>query len=221
MTATPVSIVEDDPSVRLLLQEWIEESKDFRCVSVFESAEAGISPIFDTKPAVVLVDINLPGMNGIEFVRRMKVRLPDTQFVVLTVHEDTDHIFNALAAGASGYLLKGIDREELVAAIRVVNAGGSPMTSYIARRVVQSFHRIPSDQSGMQALAPREREVLDFLAKGYYYKEIADALSISVQTVGTYVRRIYTKLQVRSRGQAVAKYTEFRSRAGGGTASGG
>lgn len=219
MTATPVSIVEDDPSVRLLLKEWIEDAKDFRCVSVFESAEAAIPSVFDTKPAVVLVDINLPGMNGIEFVRRMKVRLPDTQFVVLTVHEDTDHIFSALAAGASGYLLKGLDREELVAAVRVVNAGGSPMTSYIARRVVQSFYRIPADQAGMPSLAPREREVLDFLAKGYYYKEIADALSISVQTVGTYVRRIYTKLQVRSRGQAVAKYTEFRSRAGGGTPS--
>jgi DNA-binding NarL/FixJ family response regulator len=219
MTATPVSIVEDDPSVRRLLQEWIEDSKDFRCISAFESAEAAVSPVFDTKPAVVLVDINLPGMNGVEFVQRMKPRLPDTQFVVLTVHEDTDHIFNALAAGASGYLLKGIDREELVAALRVVNAGGSPMTSYIARRVVQSFHRIPADQAGMPALAPREREVLDFLAQGYYYKEIADALSISVQTVGTYVRRIYTKLQVRSRGQAVAKYTEFRSRAGSGPPS--
>lgn len=215
MIATPVSIIEDDPSVRQILRGWIENSKNFRCVGAFESAEAAIPLILDTKPAIILVDINLPGMNGVEFVCQMKPQLPDTQFVVLTVHEDTDHIFNALAGGATGYLLKGLDREELVSALNAVIAGGSPMTSYIARRVVQSFHRPPVKQTGMPGLAPREREVLDFLAQGYYYKEIADAMSISVQTVGTYARRIYTKIQVRSRGQAVAKYTEFRSREGG------
>lgn len=212
MSVTPVALIEDDDSVRNILLGWIDESKSFRCISAHESAEAGVSPVLACKPTIVLVDINLPGIDGVEFVRRMKPSLPETQFVMLTVHEDTDHIFNALAAGASGYLLKGLHRKELIAALKLVNEGGSPMTSYIARRVVQSFHRMPAERSILPGLAPREREVLDLLAKGYYYKEIADSLNIGVQTVGTYVRRIYTKLQVRSRGQAVAKYAEFRAR---------
>jgi len=167
------------------------------------------------KPSVVLMDINLPGMSGIECVRQLKPQLPDTQFVMLTVYEDTDHIFDALAVGASGYLLKQTPRVELLTALKEVHAGGSPMTSNIARKVVQSFLRSApqtdeTDESVI--LSPREREVLELLACGYLYKEIADNLGITVATVVTYIRRIYEKMHVRSRAQAVAKYGRFAPR---------
>jgi DNA-binding NarL/FixJ family response regulator len=160
------------------------------------------------------MDINMPGLSGIECVRQLKPRLPDTQFVMLTVYEDADHIFDALVAGASGYLLKRTTREELLAAIREVHAGGSPMTSDIARKVVQSFHssgQANAPHAAGSDLSPREREVLDLLARGYLYKEIADTLGLSVATVSTYIRRMYEKLQVRSRGQAVARYADGTS----------
>ena len=161
------------------------------------------------------MDINLPGMTGIECVRQLKPLLPDTQFVMLTVYEDAEHIFNALAAGASGYLLKRMPRAELLAALKDVHAGGSPMSSNIARKVVQSFQRIGSQKSNEEDLSPREREVLGLLERGYLYKEIADSLQISVVTVNSYIRRIYEKLHVRSRAQAVAKYTHFPGVASG------
>jgi DNA-binding NarL/FixJ family response regulator len=149
-------------------------------------------------------------------VRRLKPLLPETQFVMLTVYEDSEHIFNALAAGASGYLLKRMPREELLAALKDVHAGGSPMTSNIARKVVQSFQRLGSPTSDGEDLSPREREVLGLLARGYLYKEIAELLLISVPTVNTYIRRIYEKLHVRSRSQAVAKFTHVSGVAGTG-----
>jgi len=154
------------------------------------------------------VDINLPGMSGIECVRRLKPVLLDTQFVMVTVYEDANHIFNALAVGASGYLLKQTRRGDLLAALKEVHAGGSPMSSQIARKVVQSFRR-PADSGNQGDLSPREQEVLELLARGYLYKEIAESLEISVQTVNTYIRRIYEKLHVRSRAQAVAKYAHL------------
>lgn len=159
-----------------------------------------------------MVDINLPGISGVECIRRLKPIMPETQFVILTVYEDANHIFSALAAGATGYLLKRARREELIAALKDVHAGGSPMSSNIARQVVKSFYQgrplahCPAD------LSAREREVLELLASGYLYKEIAEALGISVPTVNTYIRRIYEKLHVRSRAQAVAKYTQFTDR---------
>jgi DNA-binding NarL/FixJ family response regulator len=155
---------------------------------------------------VVLFDINLPGMNGIECVRKLKPRLPDTQFLMVTVYEDANHIFNALTAGASGYLLKQTRRQELLEALKDVHAGGSPMSSQIARKVVQSFQPRDSKTDGTNDLSPREREVIELLARGYLYKEIATQLNITVQTVNTYIRRIYEKLHVRSRAQAVAIY---------------
>lgn len=204
-----VSIIEDDTPAREILADWIRRAQGFRCVSQFGSAEAALEKLAADRPEVVLVDINLPGLSGIECVRRLKPLLPDTQFVMVTVYEDADHIFNALAAGASGYLLKQTPRDELLAALQEVHAGGSPMTSNIARKVVQSFQR-PAPQLGESAsLSPREREVLDLLARGYLYKEIAAKLGISIPTVNTYIRRIYEKLQVRSRAQAVAKYGHF------------
>ncbi len=202
-----VSIVEDDGTARGMLANWVRRASGYRVVSVHGSGEDALAALPTEKPEVVLMDINLPGMTGIECVRRLKPQLPGMQFVMLTVYEDTDHIFNALVAGASGYLLKRMPREELLAALKDVHAGGSPMSSNIARKVVQSFQRIGTQISNEEDLSPREREVLALLARGYLYKEIAESLQISVPTVNTYIRRIYEKLHVRSRSQAVAKYT--------------
>jgi DNA-binding NarL/FixJ family response regulator len=157
------------------------------------------------------MDINLPGMSGVDAVKRLKPALPDTQFVMLTVYEDADHIYNALAAGATGYLLKQTPRAELLAALEDVHRGGSPMTSNIARKVVQAFKPavVSPPLAESETLSTREQEVLDLLARGYLYKEIAERLNIGVPTVNTYVRRVYEKLHVRSRAQAVAKYANI------------
>ena len=191
-----VSIIEDDASAREILTDWIRQAHGFRCVSQHGSAESALMKLQAEKPSVVLMDINLPGMSGIECVRQLKPQLPGTQFVMLTVYEDTDHIFDALAVGASGYLLKQTPRDELLTALKDVHAGGSPMTSNIARKVVQSFLRPAPQADESVNLSPREREVLELLACGYLYKEIADNLGISVATVVTYIRRIYEKLHV-------------------------
>lgn len=201
-----LSIVEDDEPARRILAEAIDRAPGFRCVGQFSDAESALAALPQEAPNVVLMDIHLPGMSGVECVRQLKALLPATQFVMLTVYEDADHIFNALAAGASGYLLKQTPRTELLEAIEEVHRGGSPMTSNIARKVVQSFQKSRLAQSETENLSKREQEVLDHLARGFLYKEIADALSLSVPTVSTYIRRIYEKLHVRSRGQAVAKY---------------
>lgn len=203
-----VSIVEDDASARGILSDWIQSAPGFRCAGTHASAESALATLPAEKPTVVLTDINLPGMSGIECVRRLKPLLPDAQFVMLTVYEDSDHIFNALMAGATGYLLKQTPRQELLAALKEVHAGGSPMTSNIARKVVQAFQWSNSSNSEADELTAREREVLELLARGYLYKEIAESLHISVPTVNTYTRRIYEKLHVRSRSQAVAKFTQ-------------
>ena len=213
-----ISIVEDDAPARGMLADWIQHVPGFRCAGAHGSAEAALATLPAEKPSVVLMDINLPGISGIECVRRLKPLLPDTQFVMLTVYDDADHIFNALAAGASGYLLKRMSRAELLAALKDVQAGGSPMSSNIARKVVQSFQRPDSQPSEGEDLSPREREVLELLARGYLYKEIAESLHISGPTVNTYIRRIYEKLHVRSRSQAVAKYTHVPGATGAGGA---
>jgi DNA-binding NarL/FixJ family response regulator len=205
-----VAIVEDDVPAREILAGWIRSAEDFHLVGEYDDAESAIASLPQEKPSVVLFDINLPGMNGIECVRRLKPRLPETQFVMVTVYEDANHIFDALAVGASGYLLKQMRRRELLDALKDVYAGGSPMSSQIARKVVQSFRRNETQSEGQTVdLSPREREVLELLARGYLYKEIAEMLKISVQTVNTYIRRIYEKLHVRSRAQAVAKYAHL------------
>jgi DNA-binding NarL/FixJ family response regulator len=202
-----VSIIEDDSQARHILCDWIRRAEGFRFLSDHPTAENALAHLPEERPAVVLTDINLPGMNGIECVRKLKPLLPETQFVMLTVYEDADHIFHALAAGATGYLLKHTPRNELLAALKQVYSGGSPMTSNIARKVVQSFQQhAPPSLAAAADLSGREREVLDLLARGYLYKEIAESLSISLPTVNTYIRRIYEKLHVRSRAQAVAKY---------------
>ncbi len=205
-----VAIVEDDVPAREILAGWIRNADGFRCAGEFDDAESALAKLPLEKPSVVLFDINLPGMNGIECVRKLKPRLPDTQFVMITVYEDANHVFNALSAGASGYLLKQTRRNELIDALKDVHAGGSPMSSQIARKVVQNFYRNETHTDGETVeLSPREREVLELLARGYLYKEIAEMLKIGVQTVNTYIRRIYEKLHVRSRAQAVAKYAHL------------
>jgi DNA-binding NarL/FixJ family response regulator len=201
-----VSIVEDDARVRASLARLIDGTDRFSCVSQHETAERAIAELPAIRPDVVLMDINLPGLSGVECVRRLKVVLPDVQVVMLTVYEDTDLIFAALAAGATGYLLKRTPPDELLGGIWDVHRGGSPMTGHIARKVVQSFREADRSGEGDGALSPREREVLDHLAQGYLYKEIAARLAISYDTVHTYVRRIYEKLQVHSRTEAVAKH---------------
>lgn len=201
-----VAIVEDDASARKIFASWINRAEGFRCISEHGDAESALRDLPEQRPDVVLSDINLPGLNGVEGVRRLKPLLPQTQFVMLTVYEDADHIFQALAAGASGYLLKQVPRAQLLEALRDVNKGGSPMTSKIARKVVQAFQAPPPAVAPELAeLSPREQELLDLLARGYLYKEIADTMKIAVGTVNTYIRRIYEKLHVRSRAQAVAK----------------
>jgi DNA-binding NarL/FixJ family response regulator len=204
-----VAIVEDDVPAREILAGWIRDTEGFRCAGEYDDAETALARLPLEKPSVVLFDINLPGMNGIECVRRLKPRLPNTQFVMVTVYEDANHIFNALSAGASGYMLKQTRRNELMDALKDVHAGGSPMSSQIARKVVQSFRRSESETDGTNDLSPREREVIELLACGYLYKEIAEKLEISVPTVNTYIRRIYEKLHVRSRAQAVAVFAHL------------
>ncbi len=202
---TSVAIVEDDPKAREIMVDWVNRATGLRCVSAHASAEDALANLPAGQPQVVLMDINLPGMNGVECVRRLKLLLPETQFVMLTVYEDSDHIFQALQAGAAGYLLKRTPRAELMAAIRDVHAGGSPMTTNIARKVVKAFHQTTPPEPPVASLSARENEVLQLLAQGYLYKEIADTLNVAVPTVNTYIRRIYEKLHVRSRSEAIAR----------------
>jgi DNA-binding NarL/FixJ family response regulator len=206
---TKVSIVEDDRKAREILVDWVNRAADFRCVSDHGSGEDALKNMPAGKPDVVFMDINLPGMNGAECVRRMKPLLPDAQFVMLTVYEDSEHIFQALQAGATGYLLKRTPRAELMAALRDAHAGGSPMTTNIARQVVKAFHQVSPPQPAVAELSTRENEVLQLLAQGYLYKEIADSLNVAVPTVNTYIRRIYEKLHVRSRTEAVARFAHL------------
>ena len=201
-----VSIVEDDPDVRASLARLIDGSPGFRCLSKHPSAESALQEIPKMNPEVVLMDINLPGLSGVECVRRLKPMMPGTQIIMLTVYQNTDHIFNALAAGATGYLLKQTPPTELLAAIRDVYAGGSPMSSHIARKIVQSFQKPAPAAFQDETLSPREVEVLGLLAKGFLYKEIADKTGLTYATVHTHIRHIYEKLHVRSRTEAVAKH---------------
>ncbi len=203
-----IGIVEDDTRARKMFVNWINSAPEFQVVCDFGSAESALAGLAAFAPEIVLMDINLPKMNGVECVRRLKPLLPNTQLVILTVYEDDDHIYNALQAGATGYLLKESSRPQLIAALQEVHRGGSPMASNIARKVCQLFQqKTPKDTSATDELSTREREVLVLLARGFLYKEIADELKIAVPTVNSYIRRIYEKMHVRSRSQAVAKYS--------------
>src|ERR1035437_1294396 len=203
-----VSIVEDDAGVRAGLTRLFNESREFRCISSYDSAEGALARLAEEKPDVILMDINLPGRSGIECVREVKDRDPSVLVVMLTVYEDTEQVFQALQAGATGYLLKRTPPKQLLEAVTEVLEGGAPITSHIARKVVEAFHAAtPAKAQGeMIELSVREKEVLELLAKGYLIKEIADRLGVGFGTVRTYVRRVYEKLHVQSRSQAIAKY---------------
>lgn len=199
-----VSIIEDDAALRKAILERIAGDLRFEIVSDYSSAEAAIKQLPQEQPDVVLSDINLPGMSGIDCVRKLKPQMPQTQFVMLTVYDDSERIFQALTAGATGYLVKRASRSELLESIVGVHRGESPMSSGIARKIVASFQR--TEPSETDKLSPREKQVIELLAQGFLYKEIAEQLQLSVPTVNGYIRSIYDKLQVHSRSQAVAKF---------------
>src|ERR1044071_1619959 len=201
-----VSIVEDNDKLRGTLARVLNRADGFKCLSEYSSAEEALKDLPNIKPEVVLMDINLPGINGVECVRQLKQALPSLQVIMLTVYEDTENIFSALAAGATGYMLKRTKTPELLEAIKEVNRGGSPMTTHIARKVTQSFLKAGPSPPPTENLSEREQKVLDCLSQGLIYKEIAEKLGISYETVHTYIRRIYEKLQVRTRTEAVAKF---------------
>ena len=204
--AIKIVIVEDDTEIRATLADVLGRAGDLKLLATFPNGEAAITNLPLLKPDVVLMDINLGKISGIECVDRLKPQLPQTQFIMLTVYEDNDRIFQALTAGASGYLVKRTPPPKIIEAIHEVFGGGSPMTPQIARRVVQHFRRAPEPTNELAKLSPREKEILEQLAKGYLYKEIVDNLGISLDTVRTYIRGIYTKLQVHSRTEAVLKF---------------
>jgi DNA-binding NarL/FixJ family response regulator len=201
-----VSIVDDEKELRESIKAFIDGSPGFRCVSAYHSAETALKHLPEDRPDVVLMDIHLTGMSGIECAERLKTMMPEIQVMMLTVYEDTDQIFKALAAGASGYMLKRSTPAKLLEAIKELNEGGSPMSSSIARKVVASFQNSGQGRDEKMNLSPREQMVLESMAKGLTYKQAADQFGISIGTIRTYVRRIYEKLHVQSRTEAVAEY---------------
>ena len=203
---TTVSIVDDEADLREHIAGYLAAAGNVRCKSTYASAEEALEHLPHDKPDVILMDINLGGMDGIECVRRLTTQMPDAQVLMLTVFEDSEKIFQALAAGASGYLLKRLSPKKLLEAIEEVRDGGSPMSASIARKVVQSFKTIPARGDESVDLSHREREVLHGLAEGLVYKQIADQLGVSIHTVRNYIRRIYEKLHVQTRTEAVAKF---------------
>jgi DNA-binding NarL/FixJ family response regulator len=201
-----VSIVEDVSDVRESMVRFFRCSPGFRCVSAYENVDTALRCLPKDNPQVILMDINLAGGSGIDCVSRLKPVMPDTQIVMLTVFEDSESIFQALSAGATGYLLKRLSPEKLLEAIREVVAGGSPMSASIARKIVRSFQKPAPRLPARAHFSPREKQVLDLLARGDGYKQIARELGISIDTVRTHIRRIYEKLFAHNRTEAVSKY---------------
>jgi DNA-binding NarL/FixJ family response regulator len=195
-----VAIVEDDEEISRTLGLIIDGTPGFVCKHIFNSCEAAIESLPEIYTDVVLMDIHLPGATGIEGIRKLKPQMPGTDFIMLTIQQDDESIFESLVAGASGYLIKDIPPTELLNSIREVKAGGSPMSSAIARKVITSFH-----QNNPSPLSDRETEILKLLCDGKNYRVIADQLFISAHTVRTHIKNIYEKLQVNSRAEAVQK----------------
>jgi DNA-binding NarL/FixJ family response regulator len=207
-----VAIVEDDARFRKSLRRVIESSAELSCLGEYPTGAAAIAGIPQDQPDVVLMDLNLPDSSGAEVTARLKAQLPDLSVVVLTVYNDAEHIFKALRAGAGGYLLKQATATEILEGIAEAHRGGAPMTSEIARKVIAAFHEPKPDPGPTEALAPREKEILELVANGYANKEIADKLSITLSTVCWYLHEIYKKLHVQSRVQAVNKLRQSSSR---------
>lgn len=204
--AITLALVEDDPSLRETLSAIIGSSPRWSLVSAFATAEEALEVLPSDPPDIVLMDIQLPGMSGIACVARLRDFCPEIQILMVTVYDNNDRIFEALAAGAAGYLLKRDAPEMLLSSLEDLHAGGSPMSSAIARKVVQHFQSTPDPKLLDYALTPREFQILEELVKGSLYKEIAAELEIGVETVRTHLRNIYAKLHVRTRTEAVVKY---------------
>jgi DNA-binding NarL/FixJ family response regulator len=201
-----VIIVEDDRGLREQIVEILGTAPDIKCIGACSSAETALPEILAKKPDVVLMDIKLPGMSGIQCVWEIKKVMPTMQVIMVTVYEDSERIFRALKAGANGYLVKSSPPSQLLAAIRDVSTGGAPMSSHIATKVVRHFHMVGISPTESENLSPRERDVLELLSCGFIYKEIGDQLKISAETVRTYVKNICQKMHVRSRLEAVARH---------------
>jgi DNA-binding NarL/FixJ family response regulator len=209
-----VAVVEDDDALRDSLEALLSRHGGFACVGAFPDAASALAALPGLAPEVVLMDIHLPDRSGIECVAELRSRCPSTQAVMLTTFDDDDLVFSALEAGAKGYLLKRAAPEEILEAIADVHRGGSPMTSSIARKVVQAFHRPPRGQPPTESLTPRETELLEHLVRGLAYKQVADRMGISIDTVRSHIRKVYEKLQVHSRTEAVMKFIGHDSRQG-------
>ena len=203
-----VAIVEDDPRWRSNLELLLGETEGLECAGSYPSGEAAVADLPRSHPQVVLMDINLPKMSGVECTRQLKALLPELQIVMLTVYDDSDRIFQALQMGANGYLLKRASADEILQAIQDVHRGGAPMSAYIARKVVQSFQRQAAAPGPEQVLSKRESEVLGYVSRGYSDNEVAEALGLTPATVRSYLKTIYGKLHVHSRTQAIAKATK-------------
>jgi len=200
-----VALVEDTEDIRNALRILINGSPGFECVHVYANAEEALQDMSSKDIDIVLMDIGLPGMDGIECMKKLKPEMPKAQFMMCSVYDDDDHIFNALELGASGYILKRTSPAQILEAIHDLNEGGSPMSSEIARRVVESMHASNKRSEAVELLTNRENEILDHLAKGYLYKEIADELFISKETVKKHIHSIYDKLHVQTRTEALNK----------------
>jgi DNA-binding NarL/FixJ family response regulator len=203
-----VALVEDREEIRAQLARTIGRDPAFHLAQSYNDGESALADLPSLRPEVVLMDINLPGIDGVECVRQLKAKMPDSQFLMLTIYEDAHRLFQSLAAGASGYLLKRTTPDKLLAAIQDVHQGGMPMTPEMARQVIRYFHEIPQPSPELQGLSPREREVLQQLSQGFRYKEIEDRLCVSAGTLRTYVASVYKKLHVHSRTEAVVKYLQ-------------
>ncbi len=203
--STTIAIVEDNNDFRASLARYLDNTPGHRCIYTCSTAEDALQKIPRLLPDVVLMDIHLPNLSGVDCTRRLKELCPKVQILILTVYEDNERIFGALKAGASGYLLKRADPADILPAIQEVKQGGAPMSSQIARRVVQSFREVPGT-SKLENLSQREEEILQYLSKGYSTKEIADRLSVSTNTIRSHLQHIYDKLHVRSRTEAVIKF---------------
>lgn len=205
-----VSIVEDDAKLRETMVRYFAGQSGFKCLCTYPDAESALAGIPENPPDVVLMDINLPGIDGIECVARLHAALPQLKIIMLTVFEDSERVFSSLSAGAFGYLVKSNRPAKILQAIREVYQGGSPMSGHIARMVVKSFEKRGTTTDETASLTPRELEVLHGLSCGQPYKQIASELGISLSTVRTYIQRIYEKLHVHSQTEAVMKYARRR-----------
>lgn len=201
-----VSIVEDMKDIREQVKQVIEEADEFLCLSAYDNAEKALEELPTLQPDIVLMDINLPGISGIDCIRKVKEKCLRTQFMMFTIYEDSEQVFDALSAGASGYLLKKTPPEKILEALKELHEGGSPMSTHIARKVVNAFVKPAPGNNEQSGLSAREEEVLHLLSKGYLYKEIGDKLKISTGTVRQHIHNIYEKLHVQNRTEALNKY---------------